>query len=221
MPRASIPPCLLVAGALLFAPSLARATTITDPAGDFLSTFTGPHNGDMDVLSVGAVDNATQVTLTANLAGPIGTTPGGIYVIGVNRGGGQPLLTFGTPSVGAGVNFDAVIVLNPAGGSIVNLLLPTAQPPEPLTSVTFSGSTFTAVVPFSLLPTNGFAPSQYLYNLWPRNGLGSNVQISDFAPNASSFAASAPEPGTWALLLLGFGALGAVSRRRRGRLVAG
>ena len=49
----------------------ARATTIVDPAGDFLATYTGPHNGDLDVLSASAVQNGTSVTLTANLNGAI------------------------------------------------------------------------------------------------------------------------------------------------------
>jgi hypothetical protein len=194
----------------------ARAATVTDPAGDFLATYTGPHNGDMDVLSVSAVVSATDVTLSATLAGPIGTTSGGAYVFGVDRGGGLPLLTFGTPSVGAGVTFDAVAVLLPGGGSFVDVLLPTTLSPTPLADVTFSGSTLKAVIPLSLLPSNGFTPDHYLYNLWPRDGLDTsdNGQISDFAPDATTFAA-VPEPGAWSMILLGFGALGAMARRRR------
>jgi len=208
-----------VLSAIALAPA-AHAATVTDAAGDFLATFTGPHNGDMDLLSVTAVEDGTAVTLTATLNGPLGATSGEAFILGVNRGGGLPLLTFGTPPVGAGVNFDAVAVLIPAGGSFVNIILPTALAPTPLTNVTFSGATLKAVIPFSQLPTNGFTPAHFLYNLWPRDGLNTadNGQISDFAPNASSFAASVPEPGVWALLLLGFGGLGAVLRRGRGRV---
>lgn len=206
-----------VLAAFALAPQVSRAATITDPVGDFLPTYTGPLNGDMDVISVGAVQDGTSVTLTATMNGAIGTTAGGLYVLGINRGGGLPLLTFGSPSVGAGVNFDAVAVLIPTGGSFVDILLPNAQAPTPLSTVTFSGSTLTAVIPFALLPTNGFAPAQYLYNLWPRDGLNTsdNGQISDFAPNASSFTASVPEPAGWTIMLLGFGGLGAALRRRR------
>jgi hypothetical protein len=193
----------------------AQATTIADPAGDFLATYTGPQNGDLDVLSVSAVRDATAVTFSATFNGAIGTTAGGVYVLGINRGAGLPLLTTGVPSVGAGVNFDAVAVLNPLGGSFVNLILPSAVGPTPLSTVTFSGSSLTAVIPFALLPSNGFATSDYLYNLWPRSGLASNVQIADFAPNASSFAADIPEPGAWALMIAGFGLMGAALRRRR------
>ena len=203
----------LAAGALAGA-SAAQADIIVDPAGDFLATYSGPLNGDLDVLSAGAVQNGTDLVLTATLNGDIGTTPGAVYVFGVNRGAGLPLLTFGAPSVGAGVNFDAVAVLTPGGASFVALILPTAQAPIALNDVSFVGSKFRAVIPLSDLPTNGFATSDYLYNLWPRSGLGVNTQISDFAPDASSFAANVPEPGAWAMMIVGFALLGAMGRRR-------
>jgi hypothetical protein len=221
IPRPSWPAlatAAVLAAVAATAPS--EAAAVTDPAGDFLPTYTGPKNGDLDVLSAEALLSGSNVILTATLNGNIGTTPGEVYVFGVNRGAGQPLLTFGAPSVGAGVNFDAVAVLTPGGASFVNLILPTAQGPIALNDVTFSGSKFRAVVPLADLPTNGFAPSQYLYNLWPRSGLGVNTQISDFAPNASSFLASVPEPGAWALLIAGFALTGAVLRRRRWALPA-
>jgi hypothetical protein len=73
------------------------------------------------------------------------------------------------------------------------------------------------VVPFADLPGNGFTAANYLYNLWPRDGLNTadNGQIADFAPDASSFAASVPEPVGWGLMILGFAMTGALLRRRR------
>lgn len=201
----------------------ARATTIVDPAGDFLATYSGPHNGDVDVLSAGAVQNGASVTLTANLNGAIGTTPGSVYVWGVNRGAGAQLLTLGTPSVGAGVSFDAVALLFPdLTGAVVTFSGGVASAPVPLAAgaVMGSGSTITGVIPFSMLPSTGFVPANYLYNLWPRNGLGTNDQIADFAPDASSFMASVPEPSAWALMILGFGITGAALRRRRAAALA-
>jgi hypothetical protein len=97
-----------------------------------------------------------------------------------------------------------------------------ASAPVPLAagSVTSSGSTITGVVPFSMLLTTGFAPANYLYNLWPRVGLATNDQIADFAPNASSFAASVPEPAAWALMILGFAMTGAALRRGKAAALA-
>jgi len=196
----------------------AHATTVVDASGDFLGTFTGLQNGDLDVHSVTARQDGTDVTLSALLGDAVGTTSTGVYVWGVNRGAGTEGLLAGAPPVGAGVFFDAVVVLLPnATGQV--LAFNGANPPTTTAlsagAVTVSGDTISAVVPFSALPSTGFTTANYLYNLWSRDGLGANVQIADFAPDASSFAADVPEPGAWALMILGFAMTGAAMRRRR------
>ena len=51
-----------------------------DPhAGDFLATYTGPHNGDLDVLSAGAVQNGIDVILTLSAPGPAGQETSGSF----------------------------------------------------------------------------------------------------------------------------------------------
>jgi hypothetical protein len=48
-----------------------------DPAGDFLSVYTGPLNGDLDVTAFDAVLSVPdEVVLVGTHAAPIGTTPG-------------------------------------------------------------------------------------------------------------------------------------------------
>ena len=198
----------------------AQATTIIDPTGDILPTFSGPHtgaaSGPFDVVSASAFQDGTSVELSVTLNGP---ATAAAYVFGVNRGAGTAVFTTLPNPVGAGVDFDAAVVLIPGTGGLVQLLPSMAV--TPLSDVNFSGDTITAIIPFADLPSTGFTTANFQYNVWPRNGLvpTDNTQISDFAPDASDFAASAvasvPEPSIWALMLSGVGLLGAALRSRR------
>jgi hypothetical protein len=213
---------MAVAGVLALAlgPAGAQAA-IVDPVGDFLSVYTGPQNGDLDVTSVAArITGPGEVVLTGTHAGAIGTTPGAVYVWGIDRGGGDDILADLDPPAGAGVTFNAVVVLDPAGPSFV--LSPLTGAPVFLdpSAVTISGNTIGVTLTEALLASTGFAFADYRYNLWPRyapGGVnpGDNTQISDFAPDAGTFTAAIPLPGALALQLGALGVLGALGRRRR------
>jgi len=174
--------------------SAARAQIVSDPANDFLGTYTGPQGGDLDVTGVGVTFDGTNFTLTSTFNAAVGTTAGAFYVWGVDRGAG----TVGFPTLAPGVTFDTVILLRPGGNSTVG--------GNTLTNVTFTGNTLTAIVPVAFLPqTTAKTPNQYTFNLWPRiTGVAGNASISDFAPNNSNISVAAPEPSSFALL---FGAL--------------
>lgn len=185
---------------------------ITDPKGDFLSTFAGSAaSTDLDVLSASVFYNpgTDLFTLTATMDGLVGTTATGFYVWGVNRGAG----TTGFASLGLnGVRFDRVIILRPDGtGTIPGVgALPGG-------AITISGNTITGVVSGSLLTSTGFTNKlDYTFNLWPRDGAFSGTAaISDFAPNNANFTATAvPEPGTAGLGALGLAGLLAWRRRQ-------
>ena len=208
----------LVVSAIALAASgagAAGAATISDPVGDFLSTYTaGPLSPDLDVtsFSVNYNSSAQLFTLSGTLAGAINPAVAGLYVIGVDTGTGvnQPFGNIGEPAV----VFNQAIAIQKAGtGTIGQTVL------DPAT-ITIAGATFTVSVPLALLPSTGFAPEDYGFNLWPRSALGNNNQISDFAPQNANLTAtgrlfSVPEPASWAMMIAGLGAIGVSFRRRR------
>jgi hypothetical protein len=220
---------LVAAGAFALALADAEAqAAIVDPLGDFLPTYVGPKNGDLDVTRVdGRITGPGEVRLTGRHAGAIGTTPGAAYVWGIDRGTGTEILAGLEPSVGAGVTFDAVAVLIPAGESFV-LDLAAGTDPVPLapSAVSIAGKSISVTLTEALLPSTRFDFEDYGYNLWPRyapDGVNpsDNTQISDFAPDASTFTAVIPLPGALALQLAGLVLLGAIGLRRRPELPPG
>jgi hypothetical protein len=197
---------------MVAASSSAAMATTTDPLGDFLPTYTGPQGGDLDVLSIGVRRSAATFTFSSTQAADVGTTAGGFYVWGINRG--QGTARFG--ALASGVLFDAVLLLRPNGTGNFNDLLNAANSfALPAGAVTISGATITGVVSIASIPSTGFAAADYKFNLWPRGPGAGNAAISDFAPNNSSVASFVPEPASWAMLIAGFGLTGAMLRRRR------
>ena len=184
-------------------PALA-VTTATDPTGDFLPSFVGTPSPDLDVTSFSVDFDGTDFTLAATLAGAINPATNALYVIGVNSGTGviEPFADIGEPNV----IFNQVVVVQGATATGAVGMIPV--------TVTFGTDSFTAVVPLALLPSTGFAPQLYGFNLWPRVGLGNNNQIADFAPD-NALLSAVPEPGTWLTMLLGFGLVGGLLRFRR------
>jgi MYXO-CTERM domain-containing protein len=190
---------------------------ISDPAGDFLPTYIGPRNpvanGDLDVLTAGFSFDGSVYRFTSTSAANIGSTPGGFFVWGVNRGAG----TQGFPTIAPGVLFDMVIVVNPGGVSTVRQLntgIATTLAPS---AVSFLGTSLVIDVASALIPSTGFAPTAFTANLWPRGFAGGDNAISDFAPDNSNITVTVtPEPSTMLLALSGLSAL-ALGRRRNRR----
>jgi hypothetical protein len=208
---------LLLAVLPLIISSPAVAATVSDPTGDFLPSFVGTASPDLDVtsFSVSLNPSATTFTLGAVLAGDITAAVPGFYVIGVNtgHGGSAPFGAIGEPNV----TFDQVIVVQKNGTATLgaNSLV-----------VSMVGNQFILNVPTSLLPTTGASLANYGFNIWPRFGatVTGNSQISDFAPNnallsVNGIIAAVPEPSSWLTMMLGFGLLGGMMRRRRRPLV--
>lgn len=175
---------LLVAGPL----GSARADEIPDPVGDFLTTYTGPHDPGLDVLTHGVLLQGDRVIFYSRMAGPIAPTQdiGGLYLIGLDRGQGTPRFLGGTPKIGPNVLWDSLVIINPNGNGRVNNQVTGVVTLLNPADISISGNEFTASVPLSLLLSGATRPPQeWTYNLWPRNGIvvGQNQHVSDLAPD--------------------------------------
>ena len=207
----------------LLASATAAQAAVTDPVDDLLGTYTGPANADLDIVSADVAFDGTSFFLSTTMDGTVGTTAGSLFVWGVDRGSGAPRLTFGSPSVGAGILFDAVIVMFPDGTlRVVTIPLVGAPTINQFAGGTaIDGNALSATVDAALLGSMGFAPEDYTFSLWSRARVnpaldGTNAEIADFLASSGSMRARAvPEPATWLMMLLGFGVSGAMIRRRR------
>jgi hypothetical protein len=215
-----------VALSLAAAMGAAQAIGVDDPKSVFLPTYAGIKGADLDVLNSYVTYNpATDMfVFSGTMNGDIGATPKGFYVWGVDRGAGTAgFAADGLPNI----LFDSVVVLNNDGTGFVLNFGPGATPtPLAAGSIVSMGSTILGGVAGSMLPSAGFAKTDYTWNLWPRDG---NLpmafpQISDFAPDTvnapltvlgGTVTVPVPEPESYALLALGLGAIGLALRRRR------
>jgi len=192
---------------------LAKADIISDPVGDFLPTFKGARDGAFDVISAGGTFDGSFFHLFGKLAGPVsGAPPGSIplYVWGINTGTGpNNFANIGNPNV----RFNNVFTLNAAG--VTNNANVKGR---------IEGDMVFLDVPLSAVPSTGFAPQNYLWNLWPRDTspapdpapIGNANAIADFAPdNAVAAFTTIPEPSTLVLFAGMLGALGVVRRWRK------
>lgn len=192
----------------LAAPS--TAALIFDPLGDFLPTYTGSHDAGLDVLAHEVTLVGDRLNFFGQMAGPIAPTQavGGLYLIGVDRGLGTPRFLNSPPApptIGPNVKWDAIVRILPDGtGFYLNSLL-SVTTPLPTSDINIIGNEFNVSIPVSLMMTSATKPpEEWTYNLWPRNGVGMNVQVSDLAPDdGNSPVHVVPEPAGLALLGLG------------------
>ena len=213
---------ICIAGAALWAAESCSAGTIVDPSGDILSTYIGQVGADLDILQFTAEIQGSNFLFEVLLNGAPGTTALTKYNIGIDRGAGTNTFPAGFRP---GASQDAVVNFAPAAltGEVRLFQEGVVVTTTPLSSgaVTISGNTMSVVVPISMLPTSGFATEDYTFLLWSRTQLAAGAPqqlgIADFAPNQGVLP-SVPEPSTWVMMLLGFGAVGLVVRWSRRQL---
>src|SRR5262245_6986676 len=72
----------------------ALLSAISDPVGDFLTTYTGMHDPGLDAVAheVVFLQDQDRVVFFGRMDGPIAPTQaiGGLYLFGVDRGSGTP-----------------------------------------------------------------------------------------------------------------------------------
>lgn len=214
---------LTAAIALLNSTSMATAA-VSDPAGDFLATYTGTTSSDLDILSGDVAFDGSSFLFTATMAGAVDATPGQLYAWGVNRGAGTARIDLlRDPDIAPDVLFDAVVIMLP-NGTLTVAIIPIAGPPAFTTfagGTTIDGDTLTGAVPLSLFTSTGFEPEDYTFGLWSRLRVdptvdGTNHEIADFLSGSGHLKARVvPEPATWLSMLLGFGIVGGALRSRR------
>jgi hypothetical protein len=195
----------------------AFAAAVTDPAGDILPTFDLAFRGDLDLTSADVNFDGSKFVFKGTALETVGESENFTYVFGLNRGMGTPkFANIGNPHV----MFDATFVLNPSGASSVRDLI--SGTTTQINDVAISGNSFSGTVPLALLPSQGFAPNDYMYSLWTSVGAPSpqNDGISDFAPNDSVSlvtSTATPEPGTLSLFAMAGVGAAAILRRRNSR----
>ncbi|WFP49624.1 hypothetical protein PL263_16170 [Methylomonas sp. EFPC3] len=207
----------LVAAAMFSASVQAQASVVNDATGDYLAGYAGSKAGDLDVVSASVTYNPqTDVFhFESTFAAAIGTSLGGLYVLGFDRGAGTGrFAASGLPNV----LFDSVVVINTNGSGAVNLLVPQPVVSTPFAAGTavIDGAKLSLDILGSWLPSAGFSKSGYTWNLWPRDGSqpAGFGQISDFAPDSVNAAVQVvPLPG--AVWLFGSALAGFVAARRR------
>lgn len=212
----------LIASLAVFCGTLAGAPAradVIDPAGDFLGTYTGPQNGDLDALRTDVVYDGSTFHFTATMNAAIGTTAGAQYVWGFDRGQGTARFQ---ASLGLdGVLFDSVVAITTAGGSVRDLIANANTFTLAAADIHINGAQISFDVPKSALVSEGLRPGDYTFNLWPRLSGGTVANIADFAPNNSNAQVrSVPEPGSLAMLALGGGFVaqsGLMLRRRKAK----
>lgn len=195
----------------------AQAAAVSDAIGDYVVGYNGSTVGDLDVVSASvSYDPTTAIfRLDSTFNAAIGSSPGGFYVWGFNRGSGTARFEAN------GLNnilFDSVVRLNNDGTGVVTLIAPAFSTTDIAPgSVTITGNHMVAEIAAGMLPSAGFAPESFTWNLWPRDGAvtAGFTQISDFAPDTFNVGVQVvPLPSAAWLFGSMLGWLGLVRNRR-------
>lgn len=161
-------------------------------------------------LTLGSAANgAVTVTGSTGLNDPDPAAAGGVVTVG-----GITTINYGQNPISSPTFTGSFSLNNPVSG-LYSIVIATSTP-----GVTFDGATLTGM---GNTYTLGLFPDDTSLKLFPTL-IDAGDYMFSFAGHSSSsgtltgnvtISAAVPEPGTWAMMLLGFGAIGLTIRRRR------
>jgi hypothetical protein len=224
-----------IVAAFALAPSIASAATNLITNGDFSAGFSGFTTGYNIVLPTpGSMVPEGNITITDN--------PFGVHPFWVNLGatGNPMLIANGSPTSnltiwqesaigvvsGKTYNFSADVM-----NVCCNLSFTGTNSPSTIKfQVSTDGTTWTDLVDHTTTPPGDAGIASLVTASYIAGATGgidlraiNTIDVrsgNDFALDNLSFASAVPEPGTWAMLFLGFGAIGLMMRRRQSRGLA-
>lgn len=225
-----------VVAAFAMAPSIASAATNLITNGDFSAGFTG------------FTTQYNQVAATADSMVPegnitIAANPVDVHHFWANLPGATDPMLIANGAPNSSLTIWQVDAINVVSGGSYNF---SAGVMNVCCNLSFGGSNSPSAIIFQISTDNGGnwtnlvdyttnppADAGILTTIGANYIAGADGQISlraindinvasgnDFALDNLSFASAVPEPGTWAMLFLGFGAIGLMMRRRQSRGVA-
>lgn len=172
-------------------------------AGSTTTNFTFGNTGNAPSYTVGNLTFASPGTVFTSAAVPGGDFGGSAY-IGMQDAAGVPG-TLGTVTVSGGNTRGVSFTLGDIYGSYVTTVTvngsstPVTVPGDP-SSAFFGVTSSTPITSISFTLDNG------------------EIDFLNGFTTATSLASAAPEPGSWALMIGGFGATGWALRRKRRKL---
>ncbi len=150
----------------------------------FYEDYVGPKLAQLDVVTASGqlLPDGNFRFLGVN-QGTINPNVLATYVIGVDRSGHLPTGPFpDRPDI----RFDATVAVKIVQGQsptvTVTDLASKTSTTLPSSALRITGREVEVVVPGSLLPSTGLAPSRYQYDFWPEDGLPGSTNIASFAP---------------------------------------
>ena len=189
-----------------FVPQQAFADIVLSntPDGQRASPFGTPNTTTYGEIFTAPI-TGELISFTLHLNGTVGNLIGGV---GVWNGGGVSSVIYTSPqtasattntfapniSVVSGVEYVAFLSVDGVSGASGTTTMPTA------------GNGVVGIDGFAF--NNTSAGSTYANNTWDGNFPAANALFS------ATFTTSVPEPSTWAMLLLGFAAIGFMAYRR-------